>query len=141
MYKTKIQIVELEKGDYHTLVKGRIAGHQVRIVLDTGASHTCVDMQFVSERFPELQTQVHDGVTAGIGGDDFEVRVADIPDLKLGRFHVASYNGVALLDFAYINSAYQTLGQKPIQMILGNDFFVRHKAVIDYDSKELRFNK
>lgn len=141
MYKTKLQIVELEMGDYHTLVKGRIAGQQVRIVLDTGASHSCVDMQYAREILPELQTQVHDGVTAGIGGDDFEVRVADIPDFKLGRFHLPSYNGIALLDFTYINVAYQKLGEKPIQMILGNDFFVQHKATIDYESNELRFNK
>jgi len=141
MYETKLEVVELESGDYHTLVKGRIGGQSVRIVLDTGASHTCVDMQFARELLPELQTQVHDGVTAGIGGDDFEVRVADIPDFKLGRFNLPLYDCVALLDFTYINTAYSKLGKKPIQMILGNDFFVQHKAVIDYEANELRFNK
>lgn len=140
-YKAKLNIVELEPGDYHTLVKGSVAGEKIRIVLDTGASHSCVDSTFVREHFPDLVTAKHEGVTAGIGGDDFEVRIADMHDFKLGRFHLDFFQNMALIDFSYINVAYQRLHKKPIQMILGNDFFVRHKAVIDYSNNVLCFEK
>jgi len=139
MYYTKLNIVELEPGDYHTLVNGSVAGKRIRMVLDTGASHSCVDSSFVKECFPDLLTSEHEGVTAGIGGDDFEVRVAHIPDFRLGRFHMKCYYNIALLDFSYINLAYQRLRRKPIQMILGNDFLVRHKALIDYGENMLFF--
>ncbi|MBR3573284.1 MAG: retropepsin-like domain-containing protein [Bacteroidales bacterium] len=141
MYKVKLNIVELECGDYHTLVKGSVGGKPIRMVLDTGASRTCMDAEYARTLLPELQTFVHDGVTAGIGGDDFEVRIADIPDFRLGRFRMKCYEHMALLDFTYINLAYQRLHRKPVHVILGNDFLVAHKAVIDYNEKLLVFEK
>lgn len=133
--------MELEQGDFHTLVNGRVAGRAVRMVLDTGASRSCMDMAYVAEMLPQLQTSVHDGVTAGIGGDDFEVRTANIPDFHIGRFKLDCYETMALLDFSYINLAYQRLHRKPVQVILGNDFLVQHKAVIDYANKTILFEK
>lgn len=141
MYRTKLNIVELEPGDFHTIVNGRVSGHAVQMVLDTGASRSCMDMSYMLENFPELQTSVHEGVTAGIGGDDFEVRTANIPDFRIGRFRLACYETMALLDFSYINLAYQRLHRKPVQVILGNDFLVRHKAVIEYANQILLFEK
>ena len=141
MYRTKLNIVELEQGDFHTLVNGRVAGKAVRMVLDTGASRSCMDMAYVKEMLPQLHTSVHEGVTAGIGGDDFEVRTANIPDFRIGRYRLDCYETMALLDFSYINLAYQRLRRKPVQVILGNDFLVQHKAVIDYANKTLLFEK
>ena len=114
---------------------------KIRIVLDTGASHSCVDKQFVDQILPELQMEANEGVNAGIGGTGFEVLVADLPDFKLGRFHQKVMENVAVIDFTHINTAYQTLKQKPVQMILGNDFCVVHKAVIDYEHRSFVFRK
>ena len=141
MYKSSLKIVELEKGDYHTLLNGSVAGVKIRIVLDTGASHSCVDKQFVNQILPELQMEANEGVNAGIGGSGFEVLVADLPDFKLGRFHQKLLENVAVIDFTHINTAYQTLKQKPVQMILGNDFCIIHKAVIDYEKNSFFFQK
>ena len=110
-YKSSLKIVELEKGDYHTLLNGSVAGVKIRIVLDTGASHSCVDKQFVDQILPELQMEANEGVNAGIGGTGFEVLVADLPDFKLGRFHQKVMENVAVIDFTHINTAYQTLKQ------------------------------
>lgn len=138
-YKTKLKIVELEKNDYHTLINGSVCGHPLRIVIDTGASRSCMDVEFAKEILPELQTAHHDGVSAGIGGNDFEVQTTDVPNLKIGRYLMETYNDIALINFSYINEAYQRLHKKPIQMILGNDFFVEHKAVINYQDNQLYF--
>ncbi len=141
MYKSSLKVIELEKGDYHTLLNGSVAGKKIRIVLDTGASHSCVDKHFVDQMLPELQMEANEGVNAGIGGSGFEVLVADLPDFKLGRFRKNLLENVAVIDFTHINTAYQTLKQKPVQMILGNDFCVNHKAVIDYGKNSLFFQK
>lgn len=140
MYKSSLKIVELEKGDYHTLLNGSVAGVKIRIVLDTGASHSCVDKQFVNQTLPLLKLEANDGVNAGIGGAGFEVFVTDLPDFRLGRFRKKFLENVAVIDFTHINTAYQSLNQKPVQMILGNDFCVIHKAIIDYERKTLEFN-
>jgi len=141
MYTTPIKILQLEKGDFHTLLNGTVAGHQVRIVLDTGASHTCVDRQFVNEILPGLHLEANEGVNAGIGGTGFEVLVADLPDVRIGRFHLKTFPNTAVIDFSYINDAYRKLHRKPIQLILGNDFCVKHKAVIDYENNRFCFQK
>ena len=138
-YKVKIRILELERGDYHTLVNGSVAGHPVRMVIDTGASHSCMDKNFAQQILPALQTARHEGVTAGIGGDDFEVHIADVPDFRIGRFRQPLYQNMALIDFTYINQAYRRLHKKPLQMILGNDFLVKSRAVIHYEEGVLYF--
>lgn len=138
-YSVKLHVLQLEEGDYHTLISGSIAGHSARIVLDTGASHSCLDINFAKLILPELQTEEHEGVTAGIGGDDFDVLVADVPNLRIGRYRMPLFLNMALLDFSYINMAYVRLNKKPVQMILGNDFFVKNHAVINYEEGFLHF--
>ena len=91
MYKTPIKILQLEKGDYHTLLHGSVDGHHVRIVLDTGASHSCVDKLFVNQYFPEMNMEKNEGVNAGIASTGFEVLVADLPDVRIGRFHLKTF--------------------------------------------------
>ena len=141
MYKTPLKIVQLEQGDYHTLLNGSVAGEKIRIVLDTGASHSCIDKSFVSRLFPDREMEKNEGVNAGIGGTDFEVLVTDLPDFKIGHYHQKLMQNVAVIDFAHINMAYEALRLKPVQMILGNDFCVNHKAVIDYETNRFFFQK
>ncbi|MBP5496238.1 MAG: aspartyl protease family protein [Bacteroidales bacterium] len=141
MYKTPIKILQLEKGDYHTLLSGSVGGHRVRIVLDTGASHSCIDKLFVNQIFPEMNLERNEGVNAGIASTGFEVLVADLPDVRIGRFHLKTFPNTAVIDFSHINGAYRMLHRKPFQMILGNDFCVNHKAVIDYDRELFLFQK
>lgn len=141
MYKKRIHIVELESDEFHTLLEGSVGGHTMRVVLDTGASHSCMDRTFFQEQFPEIAVVSHDGVTASVGSSDFEVLLADLPDFRLGHFHLPLYRNLALLDLSHINLAYKRLRRKPIQMILGNDFLVRHKAILDYKKQYLYFEK
>ena len=141
MYKSSLKIAELEQGDYHTLLNGSVAGERIRIVLDTGASHSCIDKQFVNQLFPDREMEKNDGVNAGIGGTDFEVLVTDLPDFKIGHYHQKLLENIAVIDFTHINMAYEALHLKPVQMILGNDFCVNHKAIIDYEQKLITFQK
>lgn len=139
IYQTSLKILQLEKGDYHTLLKGSVGGHKLRIVLDTGASHSCIDKQFVNQLFPDMNMEKNEGVNAGIGGMGFEVLVADLPDFRLGRYHQKTFPNTAVIDFTHINNAYRMLHRKPVQMILGNDFCITHKAVIDYGRNTFLF--
>ncbi len=141
VYKAKIMLMQLEKGNYHALIRGKACGQSIRIVLDTGASRSCLDKAFMEQAMPAVQPQKHDGITAGIGGDDFAVFTANVPDFRIGRFSLTSYENVALVDFTYINEAYRRLRRKPVQMILGADFLVRHHAVIDFGLNLFSFDK
>ena len=141
MYKSSLKVTELEPGDYHTLLNGSVAEKRIRIVLDTGASHSCIDKQFVNQLFPDREMEKNDGVNAGIGGSDFEVLVTNLPDFKIGHYHQKLMENIAVIDFTHINMAYEALHLKPVQMILGNDFCVNHQAIIDYEQKLFIFQK
>ena len=80
-------------------------------------------------------------MNAGIASTGFEVLVADLPDVRIGRYRQKLFPKTAVIDFSHINGAYRMLHRKPIQMILGNDFCVNHKAVIDYDQKTFSFQQ
>lgn len=139
MYQLDLHIEMLEEGNYHTMVTGTLDSLQLRIVLDTGASHSCIDKEIAQTFFPELSIVAAEGVNAGIGGSDFEVQVADFPNFNLGAFHLPMLTGLAIVDMSHINLAYRQLKRKPVQMILGNDFLIEHKAVIHYGENKLYF--
>lgn len=141
MYQSSLRILQLEEGDFHTLLNGSVAGQKIRIILDTGASHSCIDKQFVSQLFPDREMERNEGVNAGIGGADFEVLVTDLPNFKIGHYQQKVLENVAVIDFSHINTAYVALHLKPVQMILGNDFCVNHKAIIDYGQNKLIFHR
>lgn len=141
MYQSSLRILQLKEGDFHTLLNGSVAGQKIRIILDTGASHSCIDKQFVSQLFPDREMEKNEGVNAGIGGADFEVLVTDLPDFKIGHYQLKVLENVAVIDFSHVNTAYEALHLKPVQMILGNDFCVNHKAIIDYGQNKLIFHR
>ena len=139
MYQVELHIEMLEEGTYHTILYGTLGGIRMRIVLDTGASHSCIDAEIAHTLFPESEIADSEGVNAGIGGSDFNVEIADFPDFTLGNYRQAKLTKLAIVDMSHINTAYKALEKSPIQMILGNDFLIEHHAVIHYGENRLYF--
>lgn len=82
----------------------------------------------------------NDGLNVGVGASDFESKLSTIHNLKLGRFLLPDYD-VVLLDMSNINKAYEAMKKPLVHGIIGSDFFVRYRAVIDYDQKTLFITK
>lgn len=139
-FKINFSIVELEPDNYHILVKAKLDGHPLNVILDTGASHTCFDTQFVSQTYPELETEENEGLNVGVGSNDFESKITDIHNFRMGRFVIKDYQ-VVLLDMSNINSAYQSMKKPLVHSIIGSDFFVKYNAVIDFENKVLMLKK
>jgi hypothetical protein len=55
-YTVKLYILELEPENYHIFARGKWKGHPVNIIIDTGASHTCFDIDFFKSIDPEAFT-------------------------------------------------------------------------------------
>ncbi|MBR6334426.1 MAG: retropepsin-like domain-containing protein [Bacteroidales bacterium] len=139
MHQIKLHIEMLEEGNFHTMVEGSLDGVPMRMVLDTGASHSCIDAEIAKTFFPELAVEDNEGVNAGIGGSDFSVQIADFHNFEMGTYHLERLSHLAIVDMSHINTAYRLLKKKPIQMILGNDFLIEHKAIIHYGENMLYF--
>ncbi len=136
-YTINFKILSLEPDNYHLIIKGKIGKNPIRMILDTGASHTCFDMNFIEELAQEVEIEDNQGMNVGVGSSDFESKLSTIHELKIGRLKIDSYP-IVLIDFHHINFAYRVMKLPEIQGVLGSDFFVQYNAVIDYPQKELR---
>lgn len=135
-YKIKFRIVDLEPDNSHIIVKAKVDGLAINVILDTGASHSCFDLNFIRQHNPCFEMEENEGLNVGVGSNDFESKVGKITDLQLGRLHIHDYQ-VVLLDMSNINGVYETMKIPVSHGIIGSDFFVKHQAVIDYEHKML----
>ena len=119
-----LSIVELEPDNYHLICRGRVNGHPLRLIIDTGASPSCFDTTFIT-------TIQQDAVS--IGSVDFASHITRLKQFKLGQFELTDYQ-VVLLDLIHVNQAYLTLKLPTIQGIIGSDFLRRYGAIIDYST-------
>ena len=136
----KFKLVTLEPDNYHIVAKAKIDGHPLNVIIDTGASHTCFDLDFVRQLSPEISMEDNDGLNVGVGTSDFESKLSSICNFRMGRFLLKQYD-VVLLDMSNINQAYEMMHKPLIHGILGSDFLMKYKAVIDYGTKTLTLQR
>lgn len=139
--KTKIplQIVELEDKNYHLIATSVFHdGTTGNWVLDTGASKTVFHKKLTSF-FWELEGEHEEIHSAGIGEQALETSLATLKPFRMGNYEVARLK-VALLDLTHINRLYSKATNFEICGLIGSDFLLKHKAVIDYKRKVLILN-
>ena len=140
LYHIKFKIVPLEPENYHLVAKARINDCPLKVIIDTGASHSCFDLEFVRKVLPEMSMADNDGLNVGVGTSDFESKLSTIQRFRMGRFMLKQYD-VVLLDMSNINQAYEMMRKPLIHGIIGSDFLKKYQAVIDYGSKVLTLQR
>ena len=139
-YRVKFKLVTLEPDNYHIVVKAKIDGHPLNVIIDTGASHSCFDLDFVRQLSPEISMEDNDGLNVGVGTSDFESKLCSISNFRMGRFLLKKYD-IVLLDMSNINQAYEMMRKPLIHGIIGSDFLMKYQAVIDYGSRVLTLRR
>ena len=120
------------------MLKGTIHGKTANFLIDTGASRSVFDPNTISTFIDDLQFEKKEGLTAGVGSSDLESSTFQIDEFSLGELEIHDYEAVAL-DLENIHEMYGKLGLPHIDGIVGGDLLKRHKAVINYRSKKVRF--
>ena len=128
-----LSIVELEPDNYHLICRGRVNGQPLRLIIDTGASHSCFDTQFITSIQQDAEMTENDGLSVSIGSDDFASHITTLKQFKLGQFELNDYQ-VVLLDLIHVYQAFLTLQLPTIQGFIGSDFLRRYGAIIDYQT-------
>ena len=118
----------------HLLCRARVNGHNATLLIDTGASTSCIHSD-LKEQF-QLQTKGEPFDAAGASEGKMTASMTKKCELYLGRYKVGKH-AFALLDLNHINQTLQSQGAKPIDGILGSDFLIKKKIVIDYGKKTL----
>lgn len=134
--KTALQLVELEDDNFHLVVTSFFKeGISSYWIVDTGASKTVFDLNLTNlyKSAGEETEQVH---TAGIGEKPIQTAIGWLNTFSLGKLTVENLR-VALLDLSHINRFYSQAAGLQICGLLGSDFLMKYKAVIDYKKKTL----
>jgi len=135
-----IEIIELETQSFHLLVKCTINGEQQgEMVIDTGASKTVFDKNFVSN-YQHKNQDKDDLQSCGLGGEDIVSDLVEIESLGFGDFISEKLN-VVLIDLDQINNMYEKHCQRQICGLLGSDFLLQNSAIIDYQKSILILSK
>ena len=127
----KLKIRSLEPENWHIFVTGAIDGQKVNLVVDTGASHSCFDIDFISQLYNNEEFEDGIGMNAGVGSNDLQAKIATLKKLKIGRFTLKDYT-VVLLDLSHVNTVYKIAKKPVIQGIIGSDLLKKYGAVIDF---------
>ncbi|GIZ15468.1 retropepsin-like aspartic protease family protein [Capnocytophaga catalasegens] len=118
----------------HLVIKAKINGIEGFFVVDTGASNTCVGIEF-AEYFG-LKKKLSEIKASGAGAVDIETHLSKNNLLTIGKWSKHSVN-LILFDLSHINQALILYGFEPLQGIIGADILKKHKAIIDYSQKIL----
>lgn len=136
----KITLWELDPEGFHIVTTGRLHGRTVRLLIDTGANHSCLDRTFTESLHIPIHETERDDVNIGIGGSEFQSDILTISQFKIGRISVPP-TPFRLIDLQPVCAAYENVGFKPIHGIIGGDLLHRFHAVIDYGKKTLTLYK
>ena len=118
----------------HFETSGTLAGHPVRVLVDTGASNTVVSLDLAQKLGLKLTTTDHTG--GGAGGARLDIYQVQENSLRLDD---ATPRPEALyaMDLSHVNASLAMKGATPIDVVLGVDVFEKQAAVIDYASRSL----
>lgn len=115
-------------GTGQLLATARIAGHEVLMILDSGASATVLDRES-ADRLGLNELVEGDGA-AGAGGR-LETHVVDVGSVLCGDVAV-HLDKVFVMDLGHVNDQLVALGEPRVDGVLGSDVLGQHEALIDY---------
>lgn len=135
----------LLKKKYHQikLNKNAIGHYQLKVclnnvegnfILDTGASSTCIGVEYV-EKY-KLNPEDSEIKAAGAGAIDMETFESNIESLHIGDLKT-NQNKIIIFDLTQINSALIQHDAEEISGIIGADILEDYSAVISYEDESL----
>lgn len=133
-----LEIIKIEdplRDGYHVLCRIHIAKKEFRMLLDTGASLTVFDLS-KANRFSSNELIDNEQTIRALGNDDIESKYLVIDEMRLGDITFKDYKTI-LVNLSHFNITYKQLGLPLIDGIIGGDILVKHKALIDYNKREM----
>jgi hypothetical protein len=138
--KIPIEVLSLQEEGYHLFVRGRLGEHTLRLLIDTGASKTVLDITFIAEHFSGYKLEPNEQPATGVGNNAIQSDFTEIKNLRVGDLDIPSYK-IAVLDLKHVNETYSLINVTAIHGVIGCDLLVEFAAVIHLKKKELRLRR
>lgn len=138
--KIPLQIVELEESNFHIIATGKFNDGSIGFwAIDTGASKTVFDKN-LSDKYENTDEEADEIHTAGVGEKPLSTTLGNLTEMKLGKLQTGNMK-VALLDLSHINKLYKKATNMEICGLIGGDFLMKYRAIIDYKRRLLILDK
>lgn len=139
MIELPLQIIELEKDNFHILVEGEFRDKtKTGWIIDTGASKSVMDVNQSAYYVIMESDNLDDYHSAGINQGMMETMVGKLGFLRLGDLEILDHK-VALIDLQHVNDIYGKFTPYHISGLLGGDILMQYKCRIDYAHKTIQF--
>lgn len=130
--------VPMQRDDFGLhFVPVRVNGHPGVFLVDSGASHTVVDHRFAARSLTNLTPS--NLRLAWLGSQHHNAMQGVASDIQVGSYRQIGPYRIHVLNLDAINDAPARVQTMRMDGILGADFFITHKALIDYSTGALRF--
>jgi hypothetical protein len=133
------EIVNLDnQQNIQPIINAYIGEHPIRLIVDTGASHSCLSKKIVKQFVGTADIEAD--VVMGIGRGKLNNKLVCVPYFKMGELELYNYTFLTL-QITHINKMLAFIGIKPIDGLLGSDILYQYKAIIDYNSQRIFFHR
>ena len=113
---------------FHLLLKIKVNGKSVKLILDTGASSTVFDKERIAKLITIKKVDKNKNAIRGIGKKTMDLHTTVFSKIKIGDLIIKNYKA-ALIDLSHVNNAYGAIGVPTIDGVLGNDILYNYDEI------------
>lgn len=113
----------------HYKVQARINDKKCWLIVDTGASTSCIHLPEADSL--DMSIQESDIKATGAGASNLLTQLSENNSLQLGDWQISRLSFI-IMDLSHVNNGLEQVGELPIIGILGADILKKARAVIDY---------
>ena len=117
----------------HIVVHAKVNGEDVVLIVDTGASRTCI-AESCAERLGLISGKEEQAASLALPKKT--KALSKLESLDIGSLHLTDFE-TWIVDFSYINLLVEMKGEELCDGVLGADILRRTSAVIDYKCNKL----
>jgi len=139
--KVPVRPVTLDAEGFHFFIDAVLNSMQINMLVDTGASKTVFDINRINRYLPKRKKtfKLFDNLSTGLGTNTMKSYFIRVNRFCISELELQNYDAV-LLDMKHVNKSYKILKLQAIDGVLGSDFLMKYKAVIDLKKMILKLN-
>ena len=123
--------MKLDNSSFHIITEGRINEKHVNLIIDTGASMSVFDSEYLKDHLTVTEEKHEVIQSAGISAEKIETTRSVAGTFIIGKLVMHQYPMI-LINMNRINGLYHKFTGTNIHGLIGSDFLYSMNAVIDF---------
>lgn len=132
--KQYIAVPILGNSNNHHTITSIINGKTCCLVVDTGASHTCLDITAVTDTLQLIVSDMEHSQVIGLGNVAGKLSITFIESIILGKQLQLAQRSLPVIDLNVVRQVFWDTNQITIHGILGADLLSECHALISYEN-------